>query len=152
MSDPTGVFVYRAYRIGDPDRARVLMPVRLTATQAIVLETVTENGVRLMKGQRFYRPDVDTPAPGLVVGARTLSRSRWRLETVLSSPIEAKAYRRGVMDFWLYLSDLASKKDVAVNGPNPPDTLRDLSGVTLTMNEILLARHLFVKEPWNDED
>jgi len=42
-------------------------------------------------------------------------------------------------DLFMRLGEIASAKDIAANGPNPPGALRSTHAVTLTMNEILRA-------------
>lgn len=46
-------------------------------------------------------------------------------------------------DFFAILADLARQKDIIANGPNPIGVVRSTAHVTLTMNEILMAKARF---------
>lgn len=53
---------------------------------------------------------------------------------------------------WMALSEYASMKEEARNGPNPPNIRRDLSRETLTANEIMRIYHIVdPHEAGNDE-
>lgn len=63
--------------------------------------------------------------------------------------ISTLAPEEAVEEFFSRLDGIASAKDVAENGPNPPLTRRTLHATALTMNEILLAMRDLLNERKN---